>query len=161
VFLDLQHETFAELIRDASLGLVRAAKFGQADPLEVASLVHGDGEHRAAHLAFPVVFDYYHQGASAEHVMESDVNALRRAATRSTFGWLDTAERENLHLYIKVIQFAEEAEIVFWIDTRYVSRADLAGIAWGAERLIIEAVAGPIKLSRISAVTGVPEAREA
>jgi hypothetical protein len=66
-----------------------------------------------------------------------------------------------LHLYIKVIQFAEEAEIVFWIDTRYVSRADLAGIAWGAERLIIEAVAGPIKLSRISAVTGVPEAREA
>jgi hypothetical protein len=159
VFLDLQHETFAELVRAASLGLVRAAKFGQADPREVARLVHGDGEHRGAHLAFPVVFDYYHQEPPADRAAETDISALRRVATRSTFGWLDTAERENLHLYVKVRQFTEEAEIVFWIDTCYVSRADLAGIAWGTERLIIEAVAGTIKTASISAVTGVPEAR--
>ncbi|MCV2458436.1 condensation domain-containing protein [Streptomyces sp. ICN988] len=158
-YLDVNPETFDELVRFASRGLLQAIKHGQADPLALSRLVHGDGIHRGAHLAFPVVFDYYRQIPGGLSAAEVEIGRLRQAATQSTFGWLGTAERENMRLYIKAQRFTEDAEIAFWIDTQYISRADLAGIALGAERLIIEAVAGPIAMARVGAITGVSGAR--
>ncbi|MGC4897469.1 condensation domain-containing protein [Micromonospora sp. DT31] len=152
--LDLDGETFGDLVESTSRRLLRASRFGQCDPLQVAPLVHGDGPHRGAHLALPVVYDYHHrEEAGADRVVDG-IDELRAVAVESTFRWLDTLDDENMRLYVQVHEFDVRARVVFWIDTHYLSRADLAAIVFGTERLLIEATAGEIPLDRLGAVSG-------
>jgi hypothetical protein len=153
--LELLSPTFDELVRTAAAGLLRASRFGQVDPVELSPLIHGPGPHRGAHLALPVVFDFHHQQQRQGPADPIDLDALRRTAVRSRFGWSDTVDHENFHLFIQVNECAEEAQITFWIDTHYLSRADLAAVVFGTERLLIEAVGRSIAMSDLGAVTGV------
>ncbi|MBF9132811.1 hypothetical protein I0C86_28210 [Plantactinospora sp. S1510] len=154
VCLDLVGESFGDLVEATSRRLLRASRFGQCDPLQVAPLVHGDGPHRGAHLALPMVYDYHHrEEAGADRVVDG-IDGLRAAAVHSTFRWLDALDEENMCLYVQVHEFGVRARVVFWIDTNYLSRADLAAIVFGAERLLIEGAAAEVPLDRIEVVSG-------
>jgi hypothetical protein len=152
--LDLCHETFGDLAQATAVRMFRASRYGQADPVALANLMEGPNQGRGAHLALPVVFDYHHQPPPAAESSDDQLAAVRRAAKRSTFRWLDTADTETLRLYVKVPRSEDHDQFWFWIDTAYLSRADLAALAFGWERLTIEALAGEVPMSDVARVAG-------
>lgn len=146
--------TFEHLVRDTSALVVRASRFAQFDPTDVAPLVHGPGPHRGAHFALPIVYDFHHQTPMAA-APDTTADDLRRAAIGSVLSWSDAVDSENLRLYFQVNRLDAVARLTVWIDTRHLSRADLAAVMFGIERLLIEAVGGEVAMSHLEAVTGV------
>jgi hypothetical protein len=155
VYLDLDASSFTELTARVAGRMLRAARYGHSDPLEVARLVHGDGPHRGAHLALPVVFDYHSPVGEPAPLDEVAPQDLPQLAVGSRLWWSDAVERENMRLFAQVQRFDAQAWLTMWIDTQYLSRADLAAIVFGLERLLMVAAVGEVRLSQLDAVTGV------
>jgi hypothetical protein len=145
--VDVAAATFEEIARTTSARMIRASRFGQVDPIQVAPLVNGPGPHRGAHRALPVVFDFHHQEGGVEAAAGIDASELCRAAVSSRFTWSNAIDHENLRLYLQINAFGADARLAMWVDTQYLSRIDVATIALGTERLLIDAVAGTIDIA--------------
>ncbi|MEU4792134.1 condensation domain-containing protein [Micromonospora tulbaghiae] len=153
----------AELFQRTSRAVLRAARFGQFDPVRAARLLRGDVPHRAVDHEYPMTFNYdrpIDAGAdTAGHPADQwDLDTLRRASVGSSFVWLDTPTYELNRLYCHIHDLSGPAVISFKVDTRYLARADLVAAMFGAERLLVEQVGRDLSLADVEPVTGVPAA---
>jgi hypothetical protein len=152
--LDLAEGTFAELVDRTSRQMLSAARFGVFDPKVVGPMMHGPGPHRGTHLGYPMVFNLQPRleaGPAADSTPESGWTTA--PGVGSTLRWADSVDEETLGCYINVYDL-DRAYMTFWIDTSYLAKADLAGVVFGAERLLTTATTADVDLSDLSAVTG-------
>jgi len=161
ICLDLDVDSLEELVQRTARDLLRAARHGRSDPLAVARLVHTDGPHRGAHLALPVIYDFH--GVPDLTVRPEPVSpeALARLAVGSKLQWVDAVEQENMRLFTQVRRLSDEARVTMWLDTHFLSRADLAALVVDVERLLVTLVHGDVPTTELMAAMRVATAASA
>lgn len=144
ITLELADGGFADLVRRTSSRMLGAARFGGFDTLALQALMRDAGPGGGANERFPVVFNFDRQVAGLVGLAGEQTAAPDRSAVPgmgSSLTWLDTADDGDHGCYLNVYD-SEEAYLMVWIDTSYLSKADLASVAFGTERLLMTATVG-------------------
>ncbi|MBF9132198.1 hypothetical protein I0C86_25080 [Plantactinospora sp. S1510] len=155
VYLDVSQETFGKVVSTTAQRMLRAARYGQPDPAAVAALTHGDDPCVGASGTLPVVFDFAASPGPTPATPTVDAIALRGLAVGTVLRWTPAADDESPGMFVLAQRFLTEVDLLVWVDTAYLSRADVAEVLLGAERLLIEVTAGDVPMCHLSAVTGV------
>jgi hypothetical protein len=156
VLLDVTEGTFADLVVRTARRLLRASRVSGFDPVAIGRMVHGPGSRAGTHHGYPVVFNFQRPVQSAPVGRAAGPDAAAVPGVGTELRWVETADEENLRCYINVYD-PDEALMTFWIDTTYLSKADLASVAFGAERLLLTAADTDVRLADVCAVTDMHE----
>lgn len=154
VLLDVTKGTFEELVIGTARRMLRASRFSGFDPVATARIAHGPGSRAGTHRGYPIVFNFQQAAVSPLTERSAAPEELAVPGLGSELGWTETVDEENLGCYINIYD-PDEALMTFWVDTTYLSKSDIASVAFGTERLLLAAVDGDITLSEVCAVTDV------
>jgi condensation domain-containing protein len=155
VMVDLADGTVAGLAQRISRRMMRASRAAAFDPLQIGPMMHGPGPHRGTHRGYPIVFNLERRTETSLLAATPARGDGGVAAAGSSFCWVETVDEENLGCYINVYD-PDQGDLMFWIDTRYLGRADLASVAFGTERLMRLMASGvDVGLAEVGAVTDV------